>query len=160
MGKRDGDARRMLTEVSGSPAVAPIKSIHQYFSLSLSLGAGRMRVGFLVPKKKGRNKKRVDREARSAFDCRCSSDLWITLAFFFFLKKNRQKFQNFMTTPPRNPFIFSKRKKKKKKIIIYYYKMKSIWWVGVCVGVRVCVFLSIFSRIKKRRSDKLFVHIH
>lgn len=50
MGKRDGDARRMLTEVSGLPAVAPIKSIHQYFSFSL--GAGRMRVGFLVPKKK------------------------------------------------------------------------------------------------------------
>ena len=50
MGKRDGDARRMLTGVSGSPAVAPIKSIHQYFSFSL--GAGRMRVGFLVPKKK------------------------------------------------------------------------------------------------------------
>lgn len=151
MGKRDGDARRMLTEVSGSPAVAPIKSIHQYFSFSL--GAGRMRVGFLVPKKKkiGRNKKRVEREARISFDCRSSGDLWITLGLFFF-KKNRQKFPNFMTTPPWNPFIFS-RKKKKKKIIIYYYKMKSIWWVG-----GVCFSFNFLTN--KKRSNKLFVHIH
>ena len=40
MRKRDGDARRMLTEVSGSPAVAPIKSIHQYFSLFLGAAGG------------------------------------------------------------------------------------------------------------------------